>query len=61
MLQEKIKPNKIIARALEFVSSGKVLDIGCGEGLDSVFLAKKGFDVAALDNSEYAIHKTLQY
>ena len=33
----------------------KVLDIGCGEGFYSIYLAKKGFDVTGIDISENAI------
>jgi SAM-dependent methyltransferase len=29
-----------------------LLDVGCGEGADSVFFAKKGFQVTAIDNNE---------
>ena len=35
------------------------LDIGCGPGRHSIFLSKLGFNVKALDLSEYAI-KTLE-
>ena len=30
----------------------KVLDIGCGEGKDAVFMAEKGYDVTAFDLTE---------
>ncbi|MDR1916158.1 MAG: class I SAM-dependent methyltransferase [Synergistaceae bacterium] len=33
----------------------KVLEIGCGNGLISIFLAKKGANVTAIDNTENAI------
>jgi len=39
---EKIKPSKVI-------------DIGCGEGFLSIYLASKGFDVLGIDLSERAI------
>ena len=35
----------------------KVLDIGCGEGKDSVFLARNGYDVTAFDISEQGLCK----
>ena len=34
---------------------GKILDVGCGEGRDCLFLLEKGFDVQAVDISEEAI------
>ncbi|MEK3732659.1 methyltransferase domain-containing protein [Paenibacillus sp. FSL M8-0334] len=36
----------------------KVLDIGCGEGKDAVFLARNGYDVTAFDISDAGIEKT---
>ncbi len=36
----------------------KVLDIGCGEGKDAVFLAKQGYSVSAFDITENGIRKT---
>jgi len=38
----------------------KVIDIGCGEGVHSVYLAKKGFDVTGIDLSENAIKHAKQ-
>jgi len=35
---------------------GKVLEIGCGEGHQAIFLAKSGFDVVAIDRSRNAIN-----
>ena len=37
----------------------KVLDIGCGEGKDAVYMAEKGYDVTAFDLTENGIRKTL--
>lgn len=36
-------------------SSGKLLEIGCGIGVDSIQLARGGFDVTAVDLTEAAI------
>ena len=36
---------------------GKILDIGCGNGRDSFFFNKKGYDVTGIDISQKAIQK----
>lgn len=47
------KPDSLAKKALNFIKSGNsLLDIGCGEGADSVFFAKKGFQVVAIDNNK---------
>lgn len=33
----------------------RVLDMGCGEGKDAVFLARNGYQVTAFDVAEYPI------
>lgn len=35
----------------------KAIDLGCGEGRDSFFLAEKGFDVTAVDTSRSALKR----
>lgn len=37
--------------------AAKVIEFGCGEGRDSIFLAKSGFDVTAIDNAPSAIQR----
>ncbi len=39
--------------------STKVLDIGCGEGKDAVYMAQKGYEVSAFDLTENGIRKTI--
>lgn len=36
---------------------GRVLDLGCGEGRDSVYFASRGFEVTALDQSSEGLKK----
>lgn len=40
-----------------FPTGGRVLDMGCGEGRNSIFMAKPGCQVDALDLSENGIGK----
>ena len=37
----------------------KVLDIGCGEGKDAVYMAEKGYKVTAFDLTDNGIRKTI--
>lgn len=56
-----IQPSKMCLEVLELmppVKRLKLLDIGCGEGKDSVFFAKVGYDVTAFDISDAGIEKT---
>ncbi len=54
-------PNAICYRVLETMPPDRrlrLLDIGCGEGRDSVFFARNGYDVTAFDISEAGVEKT---
>lgn len=44
-----------VIRATEYIQSGKALDLGCGQGRNSLYLAKLGFDVDAWDRNESSI------
>lgn len=44
----------------QLTTRAKVLDLGCGDGRNAIFLAENGFDVTAVDISEAGIKK-LQY
>lgn len=51
-----IAPPKVFARhAHEFPTSGSALDLACGQGLGSVWLALRGLQVVGLDISAVAI------
>ena len=45
---------KLEKKALQ-LCKGKVLDVGCGAGIHSLYLQKKGFEVTAIDISANAI------
>lgn len=51
--ENPFKPDPLAVKALRYIKNGKrLLDIGCGEGADSVFYAKKGFHVTAIDKNK---------
>lgn len=53
-------PNRIcydIMKIIPPIKPYRVLDMGCGEGKDAVFLAKCGYSVTAFDISEIGIDK----
>jgi SAM-dependent methyltransferase len=54
------QPNDFLAQAHPVIPLGNVLCIADGEGRNSVFLAKKGYRVTAVDYSEEALRKASQ-
>jgi len=44
-------PSALSLLALQHCRSGSLLDIGCGQGPDALFFARKGFRVTAMDVS----------
>jgi len=57
-VSEDIKPSQTISLIWKnFLSGGSILDLGCGQGRDSLFLAKNDFLVTAIDSSEVAINQ----
>lgn len=59
-LWETAEPNAPLVRFLDQFSGRlgrKVIDLGCGEGRDSIYLAQRGFDVVGIDVSRAALDK----
>ena len=56
-----LNPSPIVKSLLNYKKSGNVLDIGAGEGKNSIFLAKNGFDVTAIDISKEAVRKLKEF
>ena len=56
------KPQKWLVALVEKgrLKSCKTIDLGCGQGNDSIYLTKKGFDVIGVDFSTRAIKKAKQ-
>ncbi len=54
-LLEDREPSKKLIEALKEVNGKKVLDIACGAGKNSIYLAKQGFEIEAMDISYVAL------
>src|SRR3954451_34496 len=49
------RPNGRLAAEVADLPPGRALDIGCGEGADAIWLARRGWTVAAIDISNVAV------
>jgi SAM-dependent methyltransferase len=50
-------PNGALVAEVAGLAPGRVLDVGCGEGADAVWLAARGWEVTALDVSQVALDR----
>jgi SAM-dependent methyltransferase len=51
------QPNGALVAEVAALTPGRVLDVGCGEGADAVWLARRGWDVTALEVSGLALER----
>ena len=51
------RPNGALLAEVAEMTPGRVLDVGCGEGADAVWLAGRGWDVTALEVSGVALER----
>ena len=51
------RPNGALVAEVAELRPGRALDVGCGEGADAVWLARRGWDVTALDVSQVALDR----
>jgi tellurite methyltransferase len=51
------RPSPLVKVASDHISTGKVLDIGGGEGRNALYFATKGFDVEVIDLSKAGLDK----
>ncbi|MBS1205884.1 MAG: tellurite resistance protein TehB [Proteobacteria bacterium] len=45
-----------VLNALKYIQPGKALDLGCGNGRNSLWLASQGFEVTALDKNPNSLN-----
>ena len=55
------RPNPAFVREVEGSSSGRALELGCGEGADAIWLAQRGWHVAAVDVSAAALARAAEH
>jgi SAM-dependent methyltransferase len=53
-------PNHALVSAVGALHPGRALDLGCGEGADSVWLAEQGWQVTAVDIAANAVGRARQ-
>jgi 2-polyprenyl-3-methyl-5-hydroxy-6-metoxy-1,4-benzoquinol methylase len=53
--------NPILAREASILTPGTVLDLGCGEGADAIWLANAGWKVTAIDVSTTALDRAREH
>lgn len=55
------RPNGALVAEVADLAPGRVLDVGCGEGADAVWLAGRGWDVTALEVSGVALERAARH
>lgn len=49
------RPNGRLVAEVADLTPGRALDVGCGEGADAIWLARRGWTVTAIDISDVAV------
>lgn len=55
------EPNGALVAEVTDLRPGRALDVGCGEGADAVWLARRGWEVTALDVSGVALDRAREH
>ncbi|PSL01311.1 methyltransferase family protein [Haloactinopolyspora alba] len=51
------EPNGVLVAEVSELAPGQALDVGCGEGADALWLARRGWQVTAVDISRVALQR----
>src|SRR5436190_3089139 len=51
------RPNGRLVTEVTELTPGRALDVGCGEGADAIWLARRGWTVTAIDISDVAVRR----
>ena len=51
------RPNGRLVAEVAALTPGRALDVGCGEGADAIWLARRGWTVTAIDISDVAVRR----
>ncbi|WP_240777660.1 FAD-dependent oxidoreductase [Nonomuraea basaltis] len=54
-------PNAALVRQAADLEPGRALDLGCGEGADAIWLARRGWQVTATDISRVALDRAAEH
>ena len=53
-------PNEALVAAVGSLPAGSVLDVGCGEGADAIWLAEHGWEATGIDLSQTAVDRAAE-
>lgn len=51
------EPNAFVVSETAVLAPGRALDVGCGEGRNSIWLAERGWEVTGIDFSQVALER----
>lgn len=58
--RHSLKPSQFLSDNIGLLPKGRVLDVAMGYGRNSVYLAKKGFEVEGIDISSEAVNNAME-